>query len=358
MFDVPQTKNQIMMEAIKTCKHLIEIDYLRDSVDIESQNNEDKIYAFTSTIKELKTNSKKDQEIIGRYKHLLFYDYPDFADTIVSGASGIPASPLYKSVLSELVTNIYIPELIKTQNNLDDISQTSTVEDGIRIISNNLSKIQKLRLSESRKWSVYVYVYKDILTELLSKTFNTNEVDLIQKLLNDVNVLLELVKYEIENMDLNTEKNDINMVRVKNKQYENLFDRIECIEVHIKESDDGKWLKDLAKGFSITMNGDKLFIRSDSSEKLMNLYSNISSNPQIIVFLRMNDCKETCDNTIQHVMETNASPWAYTYYLMFGENAQYTDENDKLVAEIIDVSKKLNLPIDYMFGMYKNAFRV
>ena len=27
--DIPQTKSQIMTEAIKNCKHLLEIDYLR-----------------------------------------------------------------------------------------------------------------------------------------------------------------------------------------------------------------------------------------------------------------------------------------------------------------------------------------
>jgi len=356
--DIPQTKSQIMIEAIKNCKHLLEIDYLRDNLDVDDHVTEDKIYAFKSTIRECNKICKKDKEVLGKYSHILFYDYPDFADTVISGMSKIASSPLYKSLLTNLVSNINIPKLIQSQNNLDDISQETSVEDAIRIITNNLEKIQTLRLSESRKWSVYVYVYKDILTELMSRNFNKNELNSIQKLLNDVNVLLELVKSEIDNMDLNSDRNNLNMLRIKNKQYENLFDRIECIEVHIKETDNGNWLKNIAKGFNITMNGNRLFIRSEYPDKLMELYSNISSNEEAITFLRMNSCKQSCDNTIEHTMETNATPWAYTYYLMFGENAVYNEQNDKLVEEIIDMSKKLDLPIDYIFGMYKNAFRV
>ena len=183
--DIPQTKSQIMTEAIKNCKHLLEIDYLRDDLDIDDHNTEDKIYAFKSTIRECTKITKKDKESLGKYSHILFYDYPDFADTVLSGMSKIASSPLYKSLLTELVSNINIPKLIQSQNDLDDISQETSVEDAIRIITNNLAKIQTLRLSESRKWSVYVYVYKDILTELVSRNFNKNELNAIQKLLNE-----------------------------------------------------------------------------------------------------------------------------------------------------------------------------
>ena len=52
--DIPQTKSQIMTEAIKNCKHLLEIDYLRDQAsnrdDAEELKKLDEINKFIMSI--------------------------------------------------------------------------------------------------------------------------------------------------------------------------------------------------------------------------------------------------------------------------------------------------------------------
>ena len=65
--------------------------------------------------------------------------------------------------------------------------------------------------------------------------------------------------------------------------------------------------------------------------------------------------KHIDENTLSHVIEgTLLTPWAYTYMLMFGDNVDYTEEKDIMVKDVLNVSRSLNLPVEYIFGTYVN----
>ena len=116
----------------------------------------------------------------------------------------------------------------------------------------------------------------------------------------------------------------------------------------------------MTNGYTVTMNGDMLIIRSDLPEKLLELYSKICNISDTNVNLKMlKNYKEYIgEKQNLTVVETESTPWAYTHNLVFGKNAEYNKDNDEMVSEIVTVSDNLKLPLEYIFGMYKNAFRV
>ena len=71
--DSPKLKSEIMKDSVLCCRHVLELDYLRENIDTESyKDNDDPINPFTYNIKEIPSLSEKNQKILGKYKHLLF----------------------------------------------------------------------------------------------------------------------------------------------------------------------------------------------------------------------------------------------------------------------------------------------
>ena len=58
--DSPKLKSEIMKEGVLCCRHVLELDYLRENIDTESyKDNEEPINAFTYSIKEIPVLSEK-----------------------------------------------------------------------------------------------------------------------------------------------------------------------------------------------------------------------------------------------------------------------------------------------------------
>ena len=230
-----------------------------------------------------------------------------------------------------------------------------TIEKCVHIMSQNVKTIRNSKLSESRTWAIIVVVYQKLLEELLTKNFNYDELEKIHKLLNDVQMLLHIVHTDLENMELLVEKNRMKDVYQKNLEYEKLIQRLDCVEVYLDSNDDGEWLKEMCTGYTIHMNGDNLYIRSMYPDKLIDIYSKLSSLSHVKTVLKTKSTEEHIDeNTLSHVIEGTATPWAYTYMLMFGDNVDYTEEKDIMVKDVLNVSRSLNLPVEYIFGTYVN----
>ena len=181
---------------------------------------------------------------------------------------------------------------------------------------------------------------------------------ILNTIFDEINILLQIVKFEINNIDIISKNKNIDEIQNKNTQYKKILDRIDYIEVNVESTDNGEWLKNMTNGYIVKMNGDKLIIRSDLPEKLLDLYSKICNISDTNVNLKMLKNYKKSEKQNLTVVETEASPWAYTHNLVFGKNAEYKKENEEMVSEIVNVSDNLKLPVDYIFGMYKNAFRV
>tara|TARA_B100001250_G_scaffold108070_1_gene91185 strand:- start:1282 stop:2379 length:1098 start_codon:yes stop_codon:yes gene_type:complete len=359
--DSPKLKSEIMKESVLCCRHVLELDYLRENIDSESyKDNDDPINPFTYNIKEIPSLSEKNQKILGKYKHLLFFNFPDYNILLDENATiqENNDSLFYNSKLDKLVNNIEIPKLIRNINNLQNITPQNSVKESLEIMQNNLSKIRREKLADSRKWGIYLYYYKDIISQLKTRNFYNHEMIILNTIFDEINILLQIVKFEINNIDVISKNENIDEIKNKNSKYKELLDRIDYIEVNLKSSDDGEWLKNMTNGYKVTMNGDKLIIRSDLQENLLDLYSKICNISDTNVNLKMLKNYNKSEKQNLTVIETEATPWAYTHNLVFGKNAEYKKENEEMVSEIVNVSDNLKLPVDYIFGMYKNAFRV
>jgi len=359
--DSPKLKSEIMKEGILCCRHVLELDYLRESIDTESyKDNDDPINSFTYNIKEIPPLSEKNQKILGKYKHLLFFNYPDYNIILDENAKVEKNndSLLYNLKLEKLVNNIEIPKSIRNLNSLENITPQNSVKEFLEIIQKNLSKIRREQLADSRKWGIYLYYYKDIISQLKTRNFYNHEMNILNTIFDEINILLQIVKFEINNIDIISKNKNIDEIQNKNTQYKKILDRIDYIEVNVESTDNGEWLKNMTNGYIVKMNGDKLIIRSDLPEKLLDLYSKICNISDTNVNLKMIKNYKKSEKQNLTVVETEASPWAYTHNLVFGKNAEYKKENEEMVSEIVNVSDNLKLPVDYIFGMYKNAFRV
>ncbi len=361
--DSPKLKSEIMKEGVLCCRHVLELDYLRENIDTESyKDNEEPINAFTYSIKEIPVLSEKQQKQLGKYKHLLFFNYPDYNILLDENAEiGVKNdSLLYNFKLNKLVSNIEIPKLIRELNDLQNITSENSVKESLDIIQNNLSKIRRENLADSRKWGIYLYYYKDIISQLKTRNFHNHEMSILNTIFDEINILLQIVKFEINNIDIISNNENIDEIKNKNYEYKEILDRIDYIQVNVKSSDDGEWLKNMTNGYTVKMNGDMLIIRSDLPEKLLELYSKICNISDTNVNLKMlKNYKENIgEKQNLTVVETESTPWAYTHNLVFGKNAEYNKDNDEMVSEIVTVSDNLKLPLEYIFGMYKNAFRV
>ena len=353
LFDKPMTKKELMYETLCSCSHLLELDVVREDL-ISYKKIENIIYPFQYSIKESNSNiSTKEKKIFSNIDHLLFLQYPEYMveSNIVNMKliSEKSTSLEYKKVLCKFIDKIDIPVLF-TNEFLSDLEYNSSIEINLSIIKKNLSIIQKSYLDNSKKWAIYVYLYKDIITELLKFKFNTEELKNMNNILNSINTLLSIVQSEINNIEYSLQKKSIYQIQKENHQYAQLLDNISYIEIQLKPLDNCEWIYNICSGFKISQIGDNFRISSEFPDKLLSLYSKILSlNKNNFISLKMDKINKTqSNNAITHKIETNSNIWAYVYYKMFGENIEYSQKNDLEVNNVLETAKKLNLPIEYL----------
>lgn len=353
LFDKPLTKTDLMNETLCSCSHVLELDVMREDL-INYSEIDKEIYPFQYSIKETNSTSKTDKKKLGSIDHLLFFQYPEFQPTL----SNLESRSLIKSVSSEFrkplntfIENIIdIPQTIIDNSSFDDLQYQLNVGINLSIIETNLSMIQKSYLKNSKKWAINVYIYKDIIEELLTFSFNTDELQHMQNILNNIKTLLAIVQSDIASMEYSLQKKSMYQIQKENHDYAKLLENINYIEIKLKPLDNSMWIYEMCSGYTITQIGDDFRISSEFPDKLLSLYSKILSlNKNNLVFLKMEKSNEMYQkNAITHTIEGNSNVWAYVYYKMFGENIKYTQKNDYAVQNIVNTAKKLNLPIEYL----------
>lgn len=354
LFDKPMTKKELMYETLCSCSHILELDVVREDL-INYKKIENVIYPFQYSIKESNSNiSSKEKRIFSNIDHLLFLQYPEYmskSNTVnIKLISEKKSTSLeYKKLLCKFIDKIDIPVLFENDF-LSNLEYNSSIEINLSIITKNLSIIQKSYLNNSKKWAIYVYLYKDIITELLKFKFNVEEIKNMNNILNNINTLLSIVQSEIINIEHSLQKKSMYQIQKENHQYAELLENINYIEIQLKPCDNSEWIYDICSGFKVSQIGDDFQIFSEYPDKLLSLYSKILSlNKNNFISLKMDEINTTQSNkAITHKIETNSNIWAYVYYKMFGENIEYSQKNDLEVTKILETAKKLNLPIEYL----------
>jgi len=355
LFDKPLTKKELVHEILISCNHILDVDVIReDIVNYRELNN--KIYPFLYSIKEYSKISKENKKQLLSIDHILFYQYPEYDFTsrkiqiVNNQKTKNYISSEYKKPLEHFVSKLNIP-LFLNNTSLSDLQYQSNIAENLSIIEQNLLIIQKSYLNNSKKWAIYVYIYKDIIEELLkSSSFNKEEIQNIEDIFNNIKTLLAIVESDIANMEHLLQKQSMYQIQKENYEYIKLLENINYIEIKLTPLENSEWIYDHCSGFKITQIGDNFRIFSEFPDKLLTLYSKILSlKKKNLVFLKMDNVDENqYENTITHTIETNSNIWAYVYYKMYGENIDYSQKNDYEVTNILNTAKKLNLPIEYL----------
>ena len=356
-FDVVQTKQAIIEDLLNHCRHLLELDFLREQVTYVS-NDDEHIHALAYTIRQIPEVSMKYRNNLGKLPHLLFYNYPEFVEPhsmALLTEKAEPPSHLYLKWLSEILGHhasefVSIPQCL--QNDVfNEISLHMSVSKALHIMTESISLIQKNKFV-SRMWAVYVCQYKSLTEKLSTLQFNTDERRNIHKLLQDLNVLTMLVESDIEKNTLQIECNSLRNVNEQNIKYQTLLDAIECIDVHLESEDTGTWLDPFVTELNVSVVGNVVSIRSNTPEKLLELYSTLCARKNINARLVMNELGDVVEKTdmIHHIIEGESTLWAYVFYKLFGSQSSYTKEQDDFVKQVLHASKLWNISVDYMLG--------
>lgn len=345
LLDVPKKNGEFLKESLCHCKHILDLDFLRDEMPSNIADDEP-TYAFTHTVREKAKLSKYNRRKLGEHLHILFFEYPEH--NLLDDEDDDECT-LYGCCISTIVeTKVQLPDFF-TQQGLIDISPLYSVSDCINIMSRNVNTI-KDNLDNEKTWVVHAHMYRSILEELNRLSFNYKDKQILIALLDKVDIILHYYRNESQKMDIVTERNILRDVKAKNEEYCSILDKIESVEITLEPNDNGDWLYDFTEEFNIMMNGDLITIRSAEPEKLIDLYSKLSSIMKGRIRLVVNDCStnDTQKRMETHVIEGESTPWAYVFYRMYGENAKYTKDRDDKVNEVIKISNKMQIPIDYV----------
>ena len=345
-----KSKKEITKDAISHCRSVLELDFLREDIEYVEKET-DIVYGYLYSIKKLNKNKKSSE--LGKYSSLLFLEYPDSFEKENSINVLERDSIILLWPVSKVVTNIIkIPNfLIKSV--FTPINDNTLNKDVLEIIKNSIETIQNNNY-KSHFWAIYMFQYKDILNSFETKSFNNSELREIQILLNEINLLTLIIKKDLENYELIAERDSLKLINEKNIDYQNMLNSIDHIEVIISKEDNGLWINQFLDKFEVNMNGDKLNIRSEISKDMFELYSKlfiISKAKKAEISLIMLDIKLT-NNSVKHIIETETSPWAYTFYRMFGEGVEYSNDKDLKVRELLEISNDLNISVEYLLGAH------
>ena len=204
------------------------------------------------------------------------------------------------------------------------------------------------------EWAIYIYQYKSVLDQLLTmiQDFTQRETEAVTGLVNDISVLLILIKTDMEVSALTEECESLKKVNEQNNNYQSLLDCIVSVDVCLEEADTGNWLSEefVTDDFTLMMVGDVVSMKSSAADKVLELYSKLSTRPDTKAVLVMNEAGARVEKTdlIHHIIEGESTLWAYVFYKMFGTHAIYTKERNAMVEEMIQTSQRLGISVDFL----------
>tara|TARA_Y100000389_G_C17428374_1_gene500972 strand:+ start:694 stop:1788 length:1095 start_codon:yes stop_codon:yes gene_type:complete len=346
-------------DYLKCCSHVIELDFLRnestnDSSKWQKLNSVSKnIHILGYSIKEIR-NEDNDFKLY-TYPNLLMLEYPEYS--MESNKHQKSSDEYYKSIDS-FVTVPDIPTILGDKSMIE-IESHASVHDVIGIMEKNISMIQN-KLGSIYKYAIYIYWYIDILNKLVSnKSFSTNEINHIMQLHDNVSFLKIAVDSDIQKNKNIIDNNKLLEIENKNKYYLELLNNIDYVDVSFINSNEDKYAENLKWLQKIDLGKCKISNHIDfyrihnlyDSSELFNSYIFLSQYSHINLQIIMTKTRKT-DNeegsVVPHTIEINSTPWAYVFYKLYGKNATYTLEKDKLVMEILDHINKLELPPGYI----------
>ncbi len=341
--DLPKNKNEIIDDSISHCMHLVDIDYLRPN---ENDKPDVNINPFNYTIKESETgNSGK---LVGHLYSLLFLEYPEYSGPVSSHDSSVELS--YEYLNTKLIDINYefvnIPQY-NTAYNFVKLDENASIKETIEIIQENVSKIQKMGIKYSFKWVGYTKMYKNILEKII-ENINLYDVEKnnIQILIKDLNVLLLIVESDNKHRDF--VKN--NALILKDKEKLSLVQKINNIEINLDESDNGLWIKQYTNNKKVTTNGKNIIIKGEDGYDMLDLYSKLSThnNKRILLNMQQKDEISELEDTYSYVIDTQCSDYAFVCSKLYGHVDRCTENMEKEINDILNFSKKMNLPISLL----------
>lgn len=341
--DLPKTKKEIISDSISHCMHLVDIDYLRPN---ENDKNDIDINPFNYTIKE--SDNCNSGKLVGHLYSLLFLEYPEYSGPVSSHESSVELS--YEYLNTKLIDIncefVNIPQY-NIAHNFAILDENASIKEAIEIIQTNVSQIQKMGIKHSFRWVGYTKLYKNILEKIIGNTnLYEHEKNNIQILIKDLNILLLIVESDNKHRDFVKS----NALILKDKEKLSLVQKINNIEISLDESDDGLWIKPYTNNMKVTTNDKNIVIKGKDGYEMLDLYSKLSThnNKRIVLNMQQKDENSELEDKYSCVMDTQCSDYAFVCSKLYGHVDRCNKNMEKEINEILNFSKKMNLPISLL----------
>lgn len=333
----PKAWNEIVKDALCHCRHILELDFLRDDV-VHKNDHDEPVYAYVYSIKEIPT--KVNTEKIGKLSHLLFYEYKENPNYIQEQPSVI----FNCSIINVVKTELLVPKVFNSES-YQELSVLMSVEDALSCMKRNVRLMISNKMKDLRKNIIMVHIYVGILNELGSTMMNTNEMSVVNNLQREIDVILQFYQNELRTLKLESENIMMKDFKLEQERTSRLLDRIDCIVINTEEN-----IEQFLEGYSVSQLNGKTIIKSPTANALLELYSKLT-HLNYDVKLRINeDIEVGVKKGENYVVSGNSSTWAFVFYRLYGEKAKYTVERDNEVEKVIKLYEKLKIPIDYMIS--------
>tara|TARA_Y100000389_G_C17387548_1_gene477938 strand:+ start:107 stop:1156 length:1050 start_codon:yes stop_codon:yes gene_type:complete len=344
ILDEEQKKwSNVVNDALCHCRHILELDFLRDDVVHKNDYNEP-IYAYMYAIKEeiAKTN-KKDRDTLTKLSHLLFYKYDENPVYIQEKPSVIYNC----SLINVVKTSLFIPKFF-TDKSYRELTVLMNVEDALKCMKSNVKHIILNQMKNLHKCILMVHVYASILKELKVSMLNFDEMKIVDELQGELDVIFQFYHKELETLKLVNENSMIKDLEQEQEKTSRILDRLDYIIVNAQEMN----IDNISGEYSVSQINGKTLIRSNTPHTLLDLYSKLSLLNYDIKLIVHEDEKDGMKKSGgNHIISGSSSVWAFVFNKLYGDNSKYTVERDNEVKNIIKLSEKLKVPVDYMFTM-------
>ena len=134
------------------------------------------------------------------------------------------------------------------------------------------------------------------------------------------------------------------------KEKLSLVQKINNIEINLDESDNGLWIKQYTNNKKVTTNGKNIIIKGEDGYDMLDLYSKLSThnNKRILLNMQQKDEISELEDTYSCVIDTQCSDYAFVCSKLYGHVDRCTENMEKEINDILNFSKKMNLPISLL----------
>ena len=336
-------KDPILREKIFLNTHILFVDFIRKSYDYHNHHIDQE------HVKKEDVNNPQNRYLLDDIQEDKELDNSNYT-------------------LGELASIQDIPLHLRNDT-VEELNNNMSVIQALTLLRSNIHAMKSVGLSNA-EFIIYIVTYYMFISELQKKIdkLSNDEINLLKDLQDETEVLYLSIQVNISNEKLCSEntylRNELSKTTVSRDSYLNVLERIDKIEIIFINHEDISFnntkieyvLRDITYEYNLKNNENNTFtINMKNPNEIFSLYKFLyeyyyTNSTEFIPLLIIKPDGQKIDtqDTFIHKIEAKSTSWSYVFYRLYGPRVPFSEERDKTVKSILELSNVNGIPLDLL----------